>query len=260
MKLIKASYEILTPINGDEILRTLEIAGRTCYKSEDKITPESAKKFVATLIKSGHHSVIEHNSFSVRFIVDRGVSHEIVRHRLASFSQESTRYCNYSKDKFEGELIFIIPCWLDLNEGHYQYDDPNPMVTAGGDMRVFGWDDYSPIIHSTLDGDDFVELKLTHVDNSAQLRIFFETLQTAATAYVDLVNSGWKPQEARSVLPNALKTEIVVTANLREWRTIFTQRCALAAHPQMREVMIPLLKELKLKIPVVFDDLYPEYV
>ena len=101
MKLIKPSYEILTDIDGKAMLRAIEVAGRTCYKSEDKITDASAEKFVSTIVKSGHHSVIEHQSFSVRFICDRGVSHEIVRHRLASFSQESTRYCNYSKAPFK---------------------------------------------------------------------------------------------------------------------------------------------------------------
>lgn len=232
MKLIKASYEILTPVNGETILKAIEVAGRTCYKSEDKITDESAKKFVATLIKSGHHSVIEHQSFSVRFINDRGVSHEEVRHRLASFSQESTRYCNYSTDKFDSQLTFIIPPWCSIEVGEYK-------------VNFFGGTISNPHDVPILDDKDL---------------LWFLAMARSEKFYNDLINAGWKAQEARSVLPNSLKTEIVITANLREWRTIFTQRCAPAAHPQMREIMIPLLKEVKAKIPIVFDDLHPEHV
>ena len=134
---------------------------------------------------------------------------ELVRHRLASFSQESTRYCNYSKDKFNNELTFIKPCWLE---------------TATGLSKNY----------------------------------FRNLLNRAERIYNDLILEGWSPGQARSVLPNALKTEIVVTANLREWRTIFQQRCASGAHEQMKELMHPLLAEMKSKIPVVFDDLYPE--
>ena len=205
MKLIKPSYEILTPINGDEILRTLEVAGRTCYKSEDKITDESAKAFVAKIIKSGHHSVIEHISLSIRFITDRGVSHELVRHRLASFSQESTRYCNYSKDKFGNECTFIKP-------SGFLRDD----MTYG---------------------------------------IWTDAMFAAEAYYFDLLASGATPQEARSVLPNSLKTEIVVTTNLREWRLILNQRTSPQAHPDMRELMLPLLAELKDSYPVFFGDI-----
>ena len=107
-----AFCEILTPIDREEILAWIELAGRTCYKSEDKITEDSASQFVKKIIESGHHSVIEHINLSVKFICDRGVTHELVRHRLASYSQESTRYCNYSKGKFGSELTFIKPCWM----------------------------------------------------------------------------------------------------------------------------------------------------
>ena len=112
MKIVKASYIIESEINGLEILKQIEKVGRTCYKSEDRITDESAIKFVTGLIARGHEAMIEHNSLSVRFICDRGVSHEIVRHRLASFGQESTRYCNYSKDKFGNEITVIEPLFL----------------------------------------------------------------------------------------------------------------------------------------------------
>lgn len=205
MKIIPASYEILTPLDGAEILRTIERAGRVCYKSEGKITDGSAEKFARNIIKRGHESVLEHVSLSVRFIVDRGVSHELVRHRVASFSQESTRYCNYSKDGFGWEITVIAPCFANENRDGY-------------------W-------HWACACED------------AEYRYFV------------LLNAGWTPQEARAVLPNSLKTEVVMTCNLREWRYILRLRTDKAAHPSMREVMCPLLAELKERVPVIFDDI-----
>ena len=220
MKLIKPSFEILSFIDSDIILKNIEVAGRTCYKSEDAITNESAPKFIQMLINKGHESVLEHEKLTIRFVCDRGVSHEIVRHRLASFSQESTRYCNYSKDKFDGQLTFIIPNWIDdIEEGEY-------------------------VAHSTYH----------HAQEDANKQ-WYDVCMNAEFVYQDLISKGWQAQQARSILPNSLKTEIVVTANLREWRTIFKQRTSNAAHPQMREIMNPLLSELKELIPVVFDDL-----
>lgn len=223
MKLIKPSYQILTDIQPDQILTRIERAGRTCYKSEDKITTESAEKFVASLIKSGHESVIEHESFSVKFVCDRGVSHELVRHRLASFSQESTRYCNYSKDKFDNQLTFIIPCW-------FTSDYNTSMNFCNG-----------------------------YYDNGLPPRdeiIWLNSMQLVEGQYNKLIRDfDWTPQQARSILPNSLKTEVVVTANLREWRLILKQRTSHAAHPQMWELMLPLLEELKQKLPVIFNDI-----
>lgn len=208
MKVVNASYKILTPISnrGADELKRIELIGRTCYKSEDKITDNSAEEFVGMLIKRGHEAMIEHSYLSVLFIVDRGVSHEMVRHRLASFAQESTRYCNYSKDKFGGEVTFIKPFFFD-------------------DVKYQRW---------------------------------LVAMASAESAYLDLLNAGASAQEARSVLPNSVKVQIVISANYREWRNIFKLRTAKAAHPQMREVMIPLLKELQEKIPVVFDDIESE--
>jgi len=205
MNKIKASYVIESEINGMEILKQIEKVGRTCYKSEDKITDDSAIKFVTGLIKRGHEAMIEHNSISVRFICDRGVSHEIVRHRLASFGQESTRYCNYSSDKFSNQITVIEP--LFWGKETYAY---------------FQW-------------------------QTACLN--------AEKAYFNLLNDGCSPQEARSVLPTSLKTEIVVTMNLREWRHFLKLRTEIVAHPQMRELTVPLLAELKALVPVVFDDI-----
>jgi len=207
MKIIKQYWEFEHKIDGDEILKRIEKAGRTCYKSEDKITTDSAKKFVSGIIKSGHHSVIEHYNISARIITDRGVTHEIVRHRLVSYSQESTRYCNYSQDKFGNEITVILPVWF--------YDV---------------------------------------IDNEQSLA-WREGCKYCEKTYFILLALGQTPQQARSILPNSLKTEIVMTCNLREWRHFFSLRTSKAAHPQMRELAISMLEGFREKIPVVFDDI-----
>ena len=184
MKIISPSFEILTPLDGQAVLKHIELCGRVCYKSEDKITGTSA---------------------AVKFICDRGVSHELVRHRLASYCQESTRYCNYSKDGFGGEITVIWPYFLAKGS------------TA---MQHWAW-----------------------------------ACRQAEASYFNMLTFGCTPQEARSVLPNSLKTEVVMTANLREWRHFFKLRTAPAAHPQMRELAIPLLRRMQEMVPVVFDDL-----
>lgn len=208
MKIIKAYHEIMTPIDGVQILKHIENCGRICYKSEHKITEDSYLTFAKNIVKRGHEAVIEHCSLSVKFVCDRGVSHEIVRHRMASYCQESTRYCNYSKDDFQGEITVIEPIFLE------QYTDGYSM-----------WE---------------------------------EACQIAERAYFKMLDWGCSPQEARAVLPNSLKTEIVMTANLREWRHFLKLRTSKAAHPQIREIAIPLLKELKERIPVIFDDIEVE--
>lgn len=191
MKIISPDFEVLSLVDGGAILRDIERCGRVCYKSEDKITETSAQAFVGNIIQRGHEAVLEHASVTVKFTVDRGVSHEIVRHRLAAYCQESTRYCNYSKDGFGGEITVIKPLYLE--EG----------------TRAFA--------------------------------CWRGACETAESAYFSLLEWGCSPQEARAVLPNSLKTEVVMTANLREWRHFFKLRTAPAAHPQMREVTIPLL-------------------
>lgn len=218
MKIIKPFYTIEDEINGSEILKKIEKAGRTCYKSEDKITDDSAEKFIRRILKSGHESVIEHEKITVRIICDRGISHEIVRHRIASYSQESTRYCNYS-----GQVIFIRPLWVeDIDLGEYT------------DWEIF----------------------LAYKNNPS--RIWLHCCLDAEKHYMQLIKLGWSPEQARSVLPNSLKTEIVCTFNIREWRHFFKLRTAKAAHPQMREITIPMLKEFKEKIPVIFEDIIIE--
>jgi thymidylate synthase (FAD) len=224
MKLIKPYTEILTPINGLEILQTIEKVARTCYKSEDKITEGSAEKMIQMLISRGHEAMIEFFDITVKFVCDRGVSHELVRHRIASFAQESTRYVNYSKGQFGGHLTYIIPEWLSLKEG--EYSTVQEVVS----------------VHSLKD------------DNN-DIGIYAFSLLNSERNYLGLITEGWQPQQARSVLPNSLKTEINIKMNLREWRHFFKLRTALAAHPQMRELTIPLLKELQSKIPIIFDDI-----
>ena len=205
MKIITPSFEILGNVNTENILKNIELYWRVCYKSEGLITENSAVPFIRRIIQSGHESVIEHEKLSVKIICDRGVTHEIVRHRIASYSQESTRYCNYSQDKFDNELTFIKPCFW--NESSFEYS------------------------------------------------IWKKQMQSCEDNYIALINSGVKPEQARSILPNSLKTEIVVTMNLREWRHFFKLRTSNRAHPQMREVSIPLLNEFKKILPVIFEDI-----
>lgn len=213
MKIIKPYTKILTPIDGTEILKFIELIGRKCYKSEDKITDKSAYKFVETLIKNGHEAMIEHCNISVLFVCDRGVSHEIVRHRIASYAQESTRYCNYSKSKHGNELTFIEP---------FFWNKENIVGNMDKSYCSVDWED---------------------------------SMRYAEGQYLSLIRQGASPQEARSVLPNSIKTELVMTTNLREWRHFFKLRTAEAAHPQMRELTLPLLQEFRTLIPVVFDDI-----
>lgn len=220
MKLIKPFYEILTIINKEEIFKTIEKVARTCYKSEDKITETSAEKMIKSLIKRGHEAMLEFSDITVKFICDRGVSHELVRHRIASFAQESTRYCNYSKDKFDNQVTFIIPEWTTFKEGSY------PTVFTMPDKENFK-------------GEANWFIHMIHSEN----------------IYNELIKDGWQPQQARAVLPNSLKTEINVKMNLREWRHFMKLRTANAAHPQMRELTRPLLDEMKIKLPILFDDI-----
>lgn len=204
MKIIEPKVELINSPSYSGLLSLIELAGRTCYKSESKITEDSAEKFVRNILKRGHEAVIEHGSVTVRFTCDRGVSHEIVRHRLASYCQESTRYCNYSKDWFGGEITVIEPSWC--SEGDPAYE------------------------------------------------VWKKACQRAELAYFDLMSIGCSPQESRSVLPNSLKTEVVMTANMREWRHFLRLRTASAAHPDMREVAKMLLTEMKNRYPVFFED------
>ena len=224
MNIISPSYEILTPISEGGILelKHIEKIGRVCYKSEGNITEdgESAKKFVNMLISRGHEAMIEHSTLSVKFTVDRGISHEMVRHRIASFAQESTRYVNYSKEKFGNQINVInIKNGIELDPG----------------MRNLDVETIGTIISEWL-----------------------AAMQDAEKHYMRMIELGATPQIARSVLPNSTKTEITITANYREWRNFFKLRTPLTAHPQIREVACPLLKELQMRLPIIFDDIKEE--
>jgi thymidylate synthase (FAD) len=219
MRLRAPHYDILGIYGvgvGTHPYDIIERAGRTCYKTEHKISDKSAPKFVHNIVKSGHLSVIEHSAMTVVFVVDRGVTHELVRHRLCAFSQESTRYVNY-----KGGCEFVIPPWIPIKPGDYNSVDDCPLEHG---TPAASW--------------------------------FYDMLE-AEERYTNLVSEGkWKPEMARSILPNSTKTEIVVTANFREWRWIFNLRCSSKAHPQMREVMIPLRNYMIAEFPEIFGPVH----
>ena len=201
MEIVETSVQVMDNIEELAVLTKLELCGRTAYKSEDRITKGSAEKFIRGIIKSGHGSVLEHVNVTVKFICDRGVTHELVRHRIASYTQESTRYCNYSKKG----VTFIRPPW------------------------------------------DFTESDL-------------DFLESCEKQYNKKIGEGQTPQQARAYLPNCLKTEIVTTMNIREWRHVLGLRTKPDCHPQMRQMMGMLLKEFKQKLPVLFEDINDGYI
>lgn len=205
MRVVEPYFQVLRFPPRAEILALLEAAGRTCYKSESSSADGSAGPFVRRIVARGHESVIEHESATVKIVCDRGVSHELVRHRLASYSQESTRYANYNKQRLGAEITVVRPpFWPDDSDGY---------------------------------------------------RTWEASMRAAESSYMDLINLGASPEQARCVLPNSLKTEVVMTCNLREWRHVFKLRCSTAAHPQMRQIMTPLLEEFMQRLPEVFEDL-----
>jgi thymidylate synthase (FAD) len=201
MNIVDMSVQLLDPINEPAILEKLELCGRTAYKSEDRITPGSAERFIKSIINAGHDSVLEHVSISVKFICDRGITHELVRHRIASYTQESTRYVNYNK---KGMTFIKPPFWKE---------------------------------------------------DSKEYQTWLNVVANCERSYNELIQSGAKPQEARSVLPESLKTEIVATMNIREWRHVLNIRTQPDVHPQMRMMMQMLLAEFKKQLPVLFSDI-----
>lgn len=210
MKLIKPSFKIITDIDESKIMLELERYGRVSHLSDPKTSGNpliNARDFVKKWgITAGHYTILEAADLTVEFIVDRGVTHEAVRHRMTSPMQESTRFCNYSKDSFNNELNII---------------------------------DIKP-----------------HLKNPIKsLDIWLNHMVACQTAYLAMLDAGETAQIARSVLPNSLKSKLDIKANLREWRWIFEKRCHKSAHPQIREVMLPLLAELKVKLPAIFEDL-----
>ncbi len=202
MRIVQPSFEILayTP----EMTKVIERGIRTAYKSEDKIEEGSDIEIIGRIKNFKHESTLEHAAITVHFVTDRGVTHELVRHRIASFTQESTRYCNYGKGKFGNEITVIEPFFYIGYSGTYS--------------------------------------------------LWKKSCEESEQTYLALLATGSKPQEARSILPNSLKTEIVVTANMREWRHIMTLRTSKEAHPQIRQIMCPLLQKFRQMWPILFDD------
>jgi len=209
MNLIEPFFEVVDFPERESMYKRIETAGRTCYKSTATEDLESTARFIRNLVKRRHESVIEHEKITVKIVCDRGVSHEIVRHRIASYSQESTRYCNYTKDKFNNEITFIKPYfWAD----------------SSGEQKQ-------------------------------KYEIWKEAMRFSEKSYFELLKLGAKPEEARSVLPNSLKTEIVVTMNLRAWRHFFMLRASKKAHPQIRQIAGAMLNEFQKRLPELFDDI-----
>lgn len=237
MELVRQRHEIESDLDANVILWQLEKAGRTCYKSEWRNSEdnfEKTTKFVKGILDRGHESVIEHESVTVRFITNRGVTHELVRHRLASYSQESTRFCDYGND----EIKFIIPVWSD----HLEPSIVRPYIDSQTDVLIY------------MNADATQEL---NVDNAEYM--WLDAMSNAEDSYKKLSRQGLSLQHARGVLPIDLKTEIVVTANLREWRHIFDLRCSERAHPQIKSLMLGLLSDFYSAIPVIFNDLALKY-
>ena len=205
VKIAAPKVEVLTPLDGDAILKHLELCARNCYISEDKITADSARQMVRKLLELGHEAMIEHYNLTVKLTCDMGVYKDLTRHRHVSYAIESTRYCNYSKGKFGNELTVMKPCHIKEGTPEYQ--------------------------------------------------IWLSTMETIEKNYNAMAELGCKPDQLRMLLPHSIKADVIMTANLREWRHIFKLRCAPAAHPTVQEVMKMLLGTLKREIPVIFDDI-----
>ena len=206
VNIVSPKVEILTPLDGEAILKHIELCARNCYKSEDKITEDSAKLMIHKLLELGHEAMIEHFQFTVKLTCDLGAYKDLTRHRHVSFAIESTRYCNYSKGKYGNELSVIKPC--HIQEGTPEY------------------------------------------------KLWLETMQIVEKNYNAMAKLGCKPDQLRMLLPHSIKADVVMTANLREWRYIFKLRCSSAAHPTVQEIMKMLLHKVQKEIPIVFDDIH----
>ncbi len=239
MKIVQPYARILEPETLEHALTRIEAAARVSHGSEDAQTDTSAERFVrAVVLQHGDWSVVEHVSASVEFLVDRGITHELVRHRVAAYTQSSTRFINYAK---EMPPSFIYPkpdtqCQKCL--------DAYPVVQVSNTGH---W------VHNTqFDGTGAWARECTN--DSA----WMSAISQAEKSYARLIEDGWRPQEARSVFPNALASKIIATLNLRSWRHVLLMRTSREAHPQMRQVMIPLLAEFQRLVPVLFEDIVPE--
>ena len=235
MRLIKPKVEILDELDGQTIIDRIATVSRTCYRSEYLSIPEKDLALVKRLVASKHEAMLEFVDVTVKFTTSIGITREIIRHRLSSFANESTRYCNYNKNRFSNEITFIIPSYLDIPEGNYTYWD--------GD-----WVDMNKM-----------KIQLP-ADDKDVISDWLFALNHAETTYRILSNKGWKAEQAREVLPMSTKSELCMKANLREWRHFFSLRCSTAAHPDIRVLALDLLKQVHEKIPVIFDDLYERFI
>ncbi len=217
MKIIQPTIELLN--HTLDIQKTIELAGRTCYRSEDKVCEGSDAEFIQKMKSFKHLSTLEHGSITMRYVTDRGVMAELTRHRMASFSVESTRYCNYSKGKYENEITVIDPFFFTMNK-------------------------FEPL--QSVIGNEYTKL-------NAIYQTWQNSCEEAEYSYMALVNQGCSAQEARSVLPNSLATTIVMTANPREWIHVLELRTHRDAHPQIRQIACPTLKLFQEKWPAIFD-------
>lgn len=246
--------EIVKEINGLEILKNIELIGRTAYKSEEKITDQSYKNFVDMIIKRGHLSVLEHESVSFRIICSRDISHEIVRHRLCSFTQESTRYCNYNKLG----LMFIVPEYFTDFISPFSIPYIEPIYHDGEPIDVKYILDYCDKTIPLIAKGSYKEIQKNKEKLTLSMLYWLKSLCLATISYNKMIENGTPIQYARDILPHSLKTEIVVTANLREWRHIIELRGSKAAHPDIRRIIGIIFRHLKSDIPVVFDDFREE--
>lgn len=247
MQIVKPYAKIISIKNREEgidLLKKIEWAARISHRSEDKQTESSWERFVrAVVLRHGDWSVTEHAGVTVDTLTDRGVTHEIVRHRLLSPTQQSTRFVNHETG-MPPTFIYPIPgveclrCEKWGDEPYLCYDEDQK--TRMHHVRHYGTSNIEKQEACPYDPD------------------WMEAIHRSEDAYKTLIKKGWRPQEARSVFPTGLASRIVITANLRNWRCVFMQRVTKEAHPQMRQIMIPLLAEFQEKIPILFDDIIPD--
>lgn len=241
MQIVKPNVYLIDRINGKEILKKLEACARVCYKSEELIKEGTAEKLLRGILKKGHESVIEHTSLTVKIVCDRSASHQLVRHRLAAYSQESQRYCDYGK---KGLQVIIPPAICSA---------PHEKLCELL-VKLEAEEKCGPAVCIKLGKD----LDLSHSD-ALKFWFWFNPIRQAYLSYLELRKLKVSPEDARSVLPNATKTEVVTTYNLRTWRHVLDIRCDKHAQWQIRNIMMDILKLFYAKIPVIFDDLYEKY-
>ena len=232
MKIIEPWIEV-EPFNGIDIMKRIEKACRTCYRSEGNITEDSYKNLLKNCINRGHESVLEHEKITIRMCCDIGVYKDLTRHRFGSFSIESTRYCNYGKDKFDNEIKFIKPVFYN----------PTPSQYAGQEIS----EETGEYVK-----DEAQRLQETH--DSLKTELWEECMRHIENVYIRMSKFA-KPDELRMILPHSTAAQVTMTANIREWKHILELRCSKMAHPAIRQLLIPLLLKFKKEMPEIFDNI-----